>query len=100
MQILLANAKIMNESSEAKAQSVPMFQAVADVLAAEMARADVETMAQMLGCSRALALENCERYRSWGIAEKMPAIMAYNGQAYKHLKAASLSPEALEFGIR
>ena len=98
MQILLANAKIMNESSEAKAQSVPMFQAVADVLAAEMARADAETMAQMLGCSRALALENCERYRSWGIAEKMPAIMAYNGQAYKHLKAASLSPEALEFG--
>lgn len=100
MQILLANAKIMNESSEAKAQSVPMFQAVADVLAAEMARADAETMAQMLGCSRALALENCERYRSWGIAEKMPAIMAYNGQAYKHLKAASLSPEALEFGNR
>ena len=81
MQILLANAKIMNESSEAKAQSVPMFQAVADVLAAEMARADAETMAQMLGCSCALALENCERYRSWGIAEKMPAIMAYNGQA-------------------
>lgn len=100
MQILLANAKIMNESSEAKAQSVPMFQAVADVLAAEMARADAETMAQMLGCSCALALENCERYRSWGIAEKMPAIMAYNGQAYKHLKAASLSPEALEFGNR
>lgn len=90
----------MNESSEAKAQSVPMFQAVADVLAAEMARADVETMAQMLRCSRALALENCERYRSWGIAEKMPAIMAYNGQAYKHLKAASLSPEALDFGSR
>ena len=64
MQILLANAKIMNNGCEVKPQSVPMFQAVADVLAAEMARADVETMAQMLGCSRALALENCEDRKS------------------------------------
>ncbi|MDO4512024.1 MAG: YaaA family protein [Bacteroidales bacterium] len=97
MQILLANAKIMNEGCSVKPLSVPMFQHVADVLAAEMAQVDATEMAQMLGCSLPLAMENCERYRAWGIAEKMPAIMAYNGQAYKHLKAATLSPEALDY---
>ena len=30
-------------------------------------------------------------------AEKMPAILAYNGQAYKHLRASSLSDDSLEY---
>jgi len=98
MQILLANAKIMFPHCDASPCSVPMFQSVADVLAAEMAMMDVETLAQQLDCSRKLAFENWERYRSWSIAKKMPAIMAYNGQAYKHLKAASLSKQAIEYG--
>ena len=28
----------------------------------------------------------------------MPALLAYNGQAYKHLKASTLSQNALDFG--
>lgn len=30
-------------------------------------------------------------------AEKMPAILAYNGQAYKHMRASSLSDDSLEY---
>lgn len=97
MQILLANAKIMHSHTEAKPQGVPKFQDIANRIASEMAMMDVDTMAQLLGCNRKIAFENYERYRSWDIAEKMPAIMSYNGQAYKHLKAHTLSNEALEF---
>ena len=97
MQILLANAKIMFGKADRKPLSIPLFQSVADVLAAEMARMDVAELARQLDCSQKLAAENWQRYRDFPCAEKMPAILAYNGQAYKHLRAASLNDEALSF---
>ena len=98
MQILLANAKIMFSSVARQPQSQPAFQAVADVLAAEMARLTVPELAKQLDCNRSLAAENWQRYRDFNFAEKLPAIMAYNGQAYKHLRAQSLTEDALAFG--
>lgn len=98
MQILLANAKIMFEHSELKPLSVPMFQSIANDLAMEMAACDIDTLAKELDCSRKLAAENWQRYQNFFNAEKIPAIMAYNGQAYKHLKAKNLNKEALSFG--
>lgn len=98
MQILLANAKIMFEHSEVKPLSVPMFQSIANDLAMEMAACDIDTLAKELDCSRKLAAENWQRYQNFFNAEKIPAIMAYNGQAYKHLKAKTLNKEALSFG--
>ena len=100
MQILLANAKIMYEKAEKKPLSTPLFQSVADTLAAEMARMDVEELARQLDCSTKIAAENWKRYHNFAAAEKMPAILAYNGQAYKHLRADSLSGEALEYAQR
>ena len=97
MQILLANAKIMFEKADRKPLSTPLFQSVADVLAAEMARMDVRELARQLDCSLKLAAENWQRYHDFQFAEKMPAILAYNGQAYKHLRANTLSDEALTF---
>ena len=98
MQILLAHAKIMFSSAAQPPQSQPAFQAVADVLAAEMARLTVPELAKQLDCNRSLAAENWQRYRDFCFAEKLPAIMAYNGQAYKHLRAQSLTEDALAFG--
>lgn len=97
MQILLANAKIMFEKADRKPLSTPLFQSVADVLAAEMARMDVRELACQLDCSQKLAAENWQRYHDFQFAEKMPAILAYNGQAYKHLRANTLSDETLTF---
>ena len=48
MQILLANAKIMFGKADRKPVSAPLFQTVADTLAAEMARMDVEDLARQL----------------------------------------------------
>lgn len=98
MQILLANAKIMYEESEVKSLTQPMFQSAANELAMEMASLDIDTLARELDCSRSIAAENWRRYQNFFTAEKLPAIMAYNGQAYKHLKAKTFSEEALRFG--
>ena len=97
MQILLANAKIMYEKAEKRPLSSPLFQSVADTLAAEMAKMDVEELARQLDCSIKIAAENWKRYHDFAAAEKMPAILAYNGQAYKHLRADSLSDASLEY---
>ena len=95
MQILLANAKIMFDLAERKPISTPLFQSVANSLAAEMARMDVADLAQQLGCSHNIAADNWKRYRDFAIADKLPAILAYNGQAYKHLQANTLSDATL-----
>lgn len=106
MQILLANAKIMNTPAAVRKArggdcvpwTEPQFQAVANQLAVEMAACDVDTLERELDCSRKLAAENWQRYQDFFTAEKIPALLAYNGQAYKHLKAATLSDDALRFG--
>ena len=97
MQILLANAKIMFGKADRKPLSAPLFQSVADTLAAEMARMDVEELGQQLDCSKKIAAENWQRYQNFVAAEKMPILLAYNGQAYKHLRADTLGDEALDY---
>ncbi|MGN0069654.1 MAG: YaaA family protein [Prevotella sp.] len=98
MQILLANAKIMYERAAKAAYTTPLFQSIANGLATEMAMMDIDELAHQLDCSRKLAAENWKRYQNFHGAETMPAILAYNGQAYKHLKAYTLSDNALSFG--
>ena len=93
MQILLANAKIMYEKAEKAPRSTPLFQSVTNVLAEEMARMDVEDLGKQLDCSKKIAAENWKRYQNFGFAEKLPAIMAYNGQAPKGSHAERGSPE-------
>lgn len=97
MQILLANAKIMFDKAERPPLTTPLFQSTADTLAAEMARMDVDELARQLDCSHKIAAENLKRYHAYATATKLPAILAYNGQAYKHLRAASLSDAALGY---
>ena len=58
MQILLANAKIMFDKADRTAVSKPLFQSVAEMLAAEMAKLDVEELARQLDCSHKIASEN------------------------------------------
>ena len=100
MQILLANAKIMFGKSDVKPLTTPLFQSIADKLAMEMVAMDTDELARQLDCNLKLASENKLRYLNFFTAEKMPAVMAYNGQAYKHLRAAQLDTEALSFAQR
>lgn len=97
MQIILANAKLMTDKSEHEPQSVPMFRDIAGHIAAEMSTMDVDDIAGLLGCNRKIAAEKLLRYRNFPAAQHIAAIMAYNGQAYKHLKASTLNQDALDF---
>lgn len=97
MQILLANAKIMFDKSATMPKTVPIFQKTAELLAHEMSLMDIDYAAQQLGCNRKLAAKNILRYHNFLSACRMPAIMAYNGQAYKHLKAETLNKDSLDF---
>ena len=99
MQIILASAKIMNEQATVPDDlktSAPMFQQQAQSLARDMMQYPVEVLAQMLGCSRAIASQNRLRFLRFDDPhEPLPAILAYHGQAYKHLKAETLAATTL-----
>lgn len=101
MQIILASAKIMHDkpkSAPGVDMTVPRFQKDAKALACDMASYPIETIALMLGCSNSIAMQNKARYmRFLEPATTIPAILAYNGQAYKHLKAETLTLEQLGF---
>ncbi|MCI6112487.1 MAG: YaaA family protein [Rikenellaceae bacterium] len=101
MQILLASAKIMRERCHSAGIEVthPMFGDVASKFAGDLARMTVDEIADAFACSRKIAELNIERYKIFGSdeAELVPAVFAYYGQAYKHLKADEFSVEELEW---
>ncbi|MBQ8463522.1 MAG: YaaA family protein [Prevotella sp.] len=99
MQIILASAKIMHDrlkSLPAISMSTPRFENEAIGFARDMAQYDTETIAEMLGCSHQIAAQNKLRYMQFfDERPKMPAILAYHGQAYKHLMAETLTADEL-----
>jgi cytoplasmic iron level regulating protein YaaA (DUF328/UPF0246 family) len=101
MQILLASAKIMNDKVSVLPDvtlSIPAFRKEAESFARDMAQYSTETIAEMLGCSHQIAAQNRLRFmRFFEEMETLPAILAYHGQAYKHLKAETLKAEDLQF---
>ena len=113
MQILLASAKIMNDRSATKGDacqsknvsvhsdltlSIPAFRKEAESFARDMAQYSTETIAEILGCSHQIAAQNRLRFmRFFEDVGALPAILAYHGQAYKHLKAETLKAEDLQF---
>ena len=81
--------------------SSPRFQNEADCFARDMAQYSAETIADMLGCSLQIAAQNRMRFmRFFEDAPKLPAILAYQGQAYKHLKAETLNVDNLNYSQR
>ena len=97
MQILLAEAKTMRPSASLFALTVPIFQADAQQIAAEIAQMDVEAIAREFRCSLAIAQRVHDAYRHFSESEPSSALMAYDGHAYKHLHAGSLDDGALVF---
>lgn len=100
MQIILASAKIMNDRVKSIPDislSTPRFQNEAEGFARDMVQYSAESIAEMLGCSQQIAAQNRLRYmRFFDDAAKLPAILAYHGQAYKHLKAETLTVDDLD----
>lgn len=91
MQILLASAKIMRvgHMPAELPLSVPRFQQVARSIAEELSMKSGESLSELFSCSPEIGELNRSRYEIFGTdeAEIIPALFAYFGQAYKHLKA-------------
>ena len=101
MQIILASAKIMNDKLKSVPDvslSTPRFQREAESFARNMAQYSTETIAEMLGCSQQIATQTRLRFMQFfDDKPKLPAILAYHGQAYKHLKAETLTVDNLHY---
>ncbi len=101
MQIILASAKIMNDRLKSMPDiglSIPRFQNEAEAFAKDMAQYSTDTITEMLGCSQQIAALNKLRFMQFFENKpKLPAILAYYGQAYKHLKADTLSADDLNY---
>jgi cytoplasmic iron level regulating protein YaaA (DUF328/UPF0246 family) len=100
MQILLASAKIMNEKTDVRPPllSRPRFDDEAGRLALEVCNWSADDLRRKLACNAQIAAENVLRYQQFGDeAQKLPAVLAYYGQAYKYLKAQDLSADDLRW---
>ncbi len=101
MQILLACAKIMHETLPAKglALHTPHFQQEAKAFAHDLAQYDSASLQEILKCNQQIAKQNKSRYLRFFDRDNLPlpAILAYHGQAYKHLQAEHLSEETLRY---
>ena len=101
MQIILASAKIMNDKLKSMPDvslTTPRFQHEAEAFARDMAQYSTDTIAEMLCCSQQIAAQNKLRFiQFFEDKPKLPAILAYHGQAYKHLKAETLTVDDLNY---
>ncbi len=102
MQIILASAKIMNDRLGSMSDvrlTTPIYNKEAVSFAKDMAQYHAETIAEMLACSEQIAAQNRLRFMNFfdPTATKLPAILAYHGQAYKHLKAETLRADDLNY---
>ena len=101
MQILLASAKTMRESTPMGGvqASSPLFQEEALMIAGDMAKKGTKELAELFKCSETIAATKRRSFEVFGSdeAEVIPAVLAYNGQAYKYLKAWELDTAALDW---
>lgn len=101
MQILLASAKIMREGCGPVgiAPETPRFLDIAQMLAGDLRHLGAERLSELFSCSPKIGEMNRRRFGVFGTdeAEITPAIFAYYGQAYKHLKADLMSLEDLRW---
>lgn len=100
MQILLACAKTMHDNVKTGLLlSTSIFQQQADGFVRDMMQYDVDSISSMPGCNRQIATQNKLRFMSFFDDDKpkLPAVLAYYGQAYKHLKAETMTEDELRF---
>lgn len=94
MQIILASAKIMREKyPHGLIQATePQFQSQALEIAGDLSRKTSIELSELFSCSPEIGELNRKRFGIFGTsdAEVIPAIYAYYGQAYKHLKADTM----------
>ncbi len=73
----------------------PMFEREVSELAEEMRNLSLGDLRSLMGISENLATLNADRFARFGSQDKKPAVLAFAGDTYLGLKAATLAPEAM-----
>ena len=104
MLYLLSPAKLLDYETAvparvAQAATEPQFLPCCAELIAALRRRSVAEIAALMNLSDALATLNAERYQAWSptftAANSKPAVLAFNGDVYGGLDAATLRPAEL-----
>lgn len=73
----------------------PAFQYEADTLARKAARMSVKDLQKLMSISEPLAKLNAQRFKAFGEMEAKPATLAFAGDTYQGLEAATLEPDEM-----
>ena len=94
MLVVISPAKKLNmQPSPTIEPTQPMFGQDADELAHVMKKLSLDELQSLMGISANLARLNADRFASFGGQGKKPAALAFAGETYQGLEAATLEPE-------
>jgi cytoplasmic iron level regulating protein YaaA (DUF328/UPF0246 family) len=96
MLVVVSPAKKMDmDPVEGITPTRPMFRAEADELATVAQGLSVDALQKLMKISESLAKLNRERFNEFGSMAEKPAALAFAGDTYQGLEAASLEPEEM-----
>ena len=96
MLVVISPAKKLNmQPSEDIVPTQPIFGGEANELAAVMQNLGLEKLQSLMGISENLAKLNADRFAHFGSQDKKPAALAFAGDTYLGLEAASLEPDEM-----
>jgi cytoplasmic iron level regulating protein YaaA (DUF328/UPF0246 family) len=100
MLTVISPAKRLDWSPRDVAMTEPAFQDDADALAKVARRLSVAKLMKLMGISRDRAALNADRFARFGEdrTDRRPAALAFAGDTYAGLEAATLSDDALRYG--
>jgi len=94
MLVVISPAKKLNmQPSSTIEPTQPMFGQEADELAHVMKKLSLDELQSLMGISANLAKLNADRFASFSAQDKKPAALAFAGDTYQGLEAATLEPE-------
>jgi cytoplasmic iron level regulating protein YaaA (DUF328/UPF0246 family) len=96
MLVVISPAKKLNmQPSEDIVPTQPIFSDEANELADVMQNLSLDKLQSLMGISENLAKLNADRFAHFGSQDKKPAALAFAGDTYLGLEAASLEPDEM-----
>ena len=97
MLVVLSPAKKLDMSEVDTTATDPQFADDAKALAKTARGLTQKDLQKLMGISENLAKLNADRFKAFGTMESKPAALAFAGDTYTGLEAASLDPEELDY---
>lgn len=97
MLIVISPAKRLDWTAPESARTVPAFRAEANALVRKARRLSSADLQKMMKISESLAELNADRFARFDDLEERPAALAFAGDTYQGLEAASLDSDEMDW---